>query len=109
MRLPVALTAGIAVEGRTLSSHAVGLVGESVHSAGVDPAVVEVEQRAHRDGEIDGIVVPSGGVERLHIFGIDTRRIVIDFVDETEQGFVFFIELGVLQIPQHTPHQFFVA
>ena len=86
-----------------------GFFRERVHSAGVDPAVVEIEQGTRCDGEVDGFIVPANGVERLYVFRRDSRRIVVDFVHETKQGFVFFIEARGFEVSEHTPYKFFAA
>lgn len=46
-------------------------IRERMHAAGINPAIVEVEQRADRDGIVNSFVVPSHGIERLHVFGGD--------------------------------------
>jgi len=86
------LTAHVAVEGASFSALAMGLIGERVNSACVDPAVVEVEQGADGDGEVDPFVGPAGGVEELHIFRRDAGRVAVDLVDEAEQRFVFVVK-----------------
>jgi len=97
------------MQGGAPSSYTVRFIGERVYAARVDPAIVEVEHRANSNGEIDGVVLPTGSVQRLHVFGCDARRIVIHLIDEPEKRFVFFVQFRSLQIPQHTPHQIFVA
>jgi len=80
-----------------------------MHAAGIDPAIVEIEHRAHRDSEINGVVVPTGGIQRLHVLRRDARRIVIHFIDEAEQRFVLFVQLRMSQVPQYAPDQFLIA
>jgi len=109
MRGAAALAAGVAMLGGPLSAHAVGFIGKRVHAAGVDPAIVEVEHGANRYRQVDGVVLPANGVQRLHIFGGDAGRIMVHLVDETEQGFVFFVQLGGFQIAQDTPDQVLVS
>jgi hypothetical protein len=82
------------VECGSFASLPVGFVGEGVHTAGVDPAVVEVEEGADGDGEVYGFIVPPRGVEGLHVSGGDARRIVIDLGDEPKEGFVSVVERG---------------
>jgi hypothetical protein len=97
------------VNGRPLPSHSVRFVGERVHAACVNPAIVEVEQRTDGDGEVDCFVVPSNLVKRLHIFRRNLRRIVIHLIDKPEQRFVFFVERRILEILQHGPDQLLVT
>ena len=80
-----------------------------MHSAGVDPAVVEIEQRAGRNCEVNGFVAAADSVERFHVFRCDSGRIMVDFFDETEQRFVFLVEPGVFEVAKNAPHQFFAA
>jgi hypothetical protein len=89
---------------RALPALAVRLIRQGVHSAGVDPAIVEVEQRAHRDRQVDGVIIPTGGIERLHIFFRDSRRVMIHFIDEPKQGLVLLIQSRAFEIPQYAPN-----
>jgi hypothetical protein len=78
------LTAGVAMDGSSLSSLIVGFFRERMNAARVDPAIVKIEQRADGDGEIDRLVIPSQCAERLHIFGGDSRRIMVYFIDKSK-------------------------
>jgi len=80
-----------------------------MNAAGIDPPVVEVEERAHCNREIDGVIVPAGGVHRLHVVRRNARRVMIHLMDKTEQSFVLFIQRGSLQVAQYALHQFFVT
>jgi len=80
-----------------------------MYAARIYPAIVEIEQGAGGDREIDRFVVPAGGVERFHVIRCDPGRIVVNFVDETKQRLVFVVEAGVFEVSQHAPHQFFAA
>jgi len=93
----------------TFSADTVCLVGERVDPAGIDPAIVEVEQGANGDGEINGVILPAHGVERLDVSRLDAGRVVVHFGDEAEEGFVLCVEFGVFQIAQDPPDQFFIA
>ena len=55
----------------------------------VNPAVVEIKQRAHVDGVIDGFVSPARALHRVHVFLLDLIRRAVHFFDELEQGFIF--------------------
>jgi len=99
-----ASAARIAMHGRALTSQPVRFVGKRVNAACIDPAIVKVEQRAHPDGQVDGIIIPTGGIERLHIFFRDSRRVMIHFIDEPKQGLVLLIQSRALEIPQHAPN-----
>ena len=97
------------MERGALAADAVGFIGESVHAAGVDPAIVEIEHGADGDGEIDSVVLPTHCVERQHIFGRDARRVAIHFIDEAEEGFMLLVKPGGFEIAEHAPDQVFVA
>jgi hypothetical protein len=98
-----ALFADITVHGAALASLAVRFIGQRVNTAGVDPAIVEVEQRADSEGKVNRFVGPSYGVERLHIVGCDLGRIVVHLVDKPEQHFFLFLQSGVFQIAEYAP------
>jgi len=71
-----------------------------VHAGGVDPSVVEVEQRAHRDGKVQCLVGPAGGASPVEI-GLGNRgRVVVDRVDEAKERFVLVVERRRFEIGQ---------
>src|SRR4051795_12258244 len=59
--------AGVAMDCRSFCSCAVRLVTHCMHTAGVDPTVVEIEQRADGDCIIDCFVRVAGLVQRCHV------------------------------------------
>jgi hypothetical protein len=69
-----------------------------MNAARINPPIIEVEESTHSDGEVDGIVIPSFSVKRLHIVCRDSRRIVIDLTDEAEKGFVLLIKARCFQV-----------
>jgi hypothetical protein len=99
----------VAVEGGSFAAFAVGFIGHRMHSGGVDPAVIEIEEGADGDGVVDRVVGPAGFVERLHIFGADVGGSEVHFGDEAQQGFFFFGQSGGFQIAEDAPDQFFTA
>jgi hypothetical protein len=92
------------VQGGTLTSQAVRFVGERVNTARVDPAVVEVEECAHSDSQVDGVILSAHGMERLHIVFRDSRRVMIHFIDEAKQSLVLLVQSRAFEIPQHAPN-----
>ena len=74
-------------------------------AGGVDPPVIKVEQGADGDGVIDGLVIPAGGVQRLHIAGRNLRRIAVHFVYEAQQRFFFFAEAGGFEIVENRVYE----
>jgi hypothetical protein len=83
----------------------VGLVGEGVDSGSVDPPVIEVEQGANGDGVIDGLVIPAGGVKRLHVVGRNLRRVAVHLVNEAQKRLLFFAETRGLEIVKDRPYE----
>lgn len=92
-----------------LATFAVRILGESVYAGDIDPTIVEIEQRAGGDREVDGFVGPSDRVQRPHVFSRDPGRVVVHFADEAEQGLVLFVEAEGFQIAEHAPNQFFAS
>lgn len=66
----------------------------------INPPVVEVEQRAHRDREIQRFVRPTGGADDIEISIGDRRRRMVHFVDESKQRLVPFVEARRLDVGQ---------
>ena len=67
----------------------------------IDPPVVEVEQRAHRDREIERFVGPTGRPHNGDIRISDRRRRIVHLVDEPKQRLVLFVEPGRPDIRQY--------
>lgn len=99
------LTAQVSLNSHSLSTRAVGFFGQRVNAAGIDPAIVEVEKRANGDGEVNCFVIPPGGAQRCHILGRDLLRFLVHLMDESEQGFVLFIQARCFQIAQNALDQ----
>ena len=85
------------------------LVRKCVYSRGIDPAIVEIEERADGDGEVDGFVGPADLTERGHIVGCDARGIVVDLVDEAEQGLVLLVERRGFEIVDDAFDEFVIG
>jgi hypothetical protein len=85
-------TPHVAVDGGALRGSTVRFVGHLVHARRVNPAIVEIEQRADRDGEVERVIRPAGGAGDVEIAFGDRRRLVIHLVDESEQRLVLFVE-----------------
>ena len=59
-----------------------------MNSAGIDPAIVEIEEGADGDGIVDGLVAVADGMQGIDIRGLDGDRFTIDLAYETEKGFL---------------------
>lgn len=80
-----------------------------MHTCGIDPAVVEIEQGADGDGVVDLLVRPSGLIKRLHVFGGDVWRIVIHFVDEAQESLLGVCKRRGLHVVHHFFDEAFVG
>jgi hypothetical protein len=69
-----------------------GGVAHCVDATGIDPAIVEIEQGADRNGIVDGLVREAGLVENRHILRLNIDGIFIYFSNKPEEGFVGFGE-----------------
>ena len=83
-------------------------VGQRVHAGCIDPPIVEVEQRTDGDREVQLLVGPLLGAQRLQVISGDPGRIVVDPVDEPEQRFMAIVETRSLEIEQDLVDQRFV-
>src|ERR1035441_3509853 len=90
--------------GSSLSAYFVGLFRQRMDTARINPAIVKIEQRAHCNGEVDRLVVPSQRAQRKHIVGGNSRRLVVYLVHKSKQRFVLFIQRRSLEIrsEEHT-------
>ena len=70
----------------SLAARAMCCFAESVDAAGIDPAVIEVEQRADGDGVIDCRVGPAGFMQGRDIRRTDVHGIAVDFVYKSEES-----------------------
>src|SRR5579875_111220 len=70
--------ADVAVCGRPLCKLSMRLLRHRMYAGGVDPAVIEIEQGADGDGEIELFVRPSQMMQRLDVIGCDPGRVMID-------------------------------
>ena len=77
---------------RPLRALAMRLVGHRVHTGRVDPAIVEIEERADGNREVERLVGPARGASGIEIAFGNLRRLVIHLVDESKQRLVLFVE-----------------
>jgi hypothetical protein len=94
--------------GGSLSANPMSFVRERMDAAGIDPAIVKIEQSAHSDGEVYGLVVPTQGAQGNHVVRGNSRGIVIHLVDKAKQCFVLLIERGGFEVFEDSPDQFLV-
>ena len=78
-------------------------------SAGIDPAIVEIEESADGDGIVNGLVAVADGMQGIDIRGLDGDRFTIDLADEAEESFLRVRQTGCFGIGEHTFYQFLAA
>src|ERR1700683_4109127 len=93
--------ANVPVAGQMLSLLAMSFVGHFGYAAGGDPAIVEVEERAGSDGEVNGFVVPPGGAHALHIGGGESEQIAGNLRNEAKHGLVSLRQRRGLEIAEN--------
>lgn len=57
-----------------------GLVAHRMDTACINPAIVEIEQRADRDGIVDSFIGKAHLVKRGDVLGVDIDRVFIYFL-----------------------------
>jgi hypothetical protein len=90
------------MEGGSLCSGAVGFIAHGMDAACVDPAVVEIEERADGDGVVDGFVGEAGGMQHVDVAGLDVDGIFVHFAHEAEESFVGLGEQGGFEVCENT-------
>ena len=99
------LAANVSVERRALATLAVRFIRQGVHTRRIDPSIVEIEQGADRDREVERFVRPARRARDVQIGVRDLRRLVIHLVDESKERLVLFVEARRLQIGQNRVDQ----
>lgn len=89
----------------TFAAFAMRFVRQRVNACGVDPSIVEIEERANGDGEIDRFIRPARVVQWHHVFGANPRRFAIDLVDEAQQNLFRLAEPRRLEVAKNPPDQ----
>jgi hypothetical protein len=76
----------------TDTAHLVGFCGHVLYAGRVNPAIVEVEETAHGDGVVDGLLGPSGALDFVNIGPANLVRCAIDLIQEGEERFLRIIQ-----------------
>jgi hypothetical protein len=63
-------------------------VGQVAHPGGIDPPVVEIEQGAHRDRIVHGLLAPASREDQFDVLRLQPGRFLVDPFQKCEQGFV---------------------
>ena len=80
-----------------------------MHTGGVDPGVVETEQRTDRDRVVDLFVVPSGGFQSVDIFFCQPIRLGIHSLEEREERLETIVDRSRSKVVQHCLDQTAIA
>ena len=97
------------MNGRPLCSGTVRFIAHGVNAARVDPAIVEVEERADGDGVVDCFVGEAGLVERCDVGRLNGKGIAVHFVHEAEESFLRLGEERSFEVREDAGHQFGAA
>ncbi len=60
-------------------------IAHRMHSARIDPPIVEIEERAYGDGVVDRLVRIASLMQRLKIARTNVKRILINLLDKAHQ------------------------
>jgi len=86
----------------TTAGHFVGHSRHIAHARGVDPVVVELEERADGNRVVESFVRPPGFENPIDILLTDRRRVVDHFSNEGVERPVLVREWGRVDVGQNT-------
>lgn len=89
---------------RALRSRPVRIVAHGMYPAGINPAVIEIEEGAHGYGVIDGFVGKALLVKSCDICWADVDRVEIYLADESKERLIGSAELRCFQIGKNASH-----
>jgi hypothetical protein len=92
-----------------MAGHFVGRRGHVGYSGRVDPVVVELKERAHRDRVVERFVRPAGGADPIHIVLANRSGVANHFLDEGVERAILFREGCCLDVVQDTLDELPVA
>lgn len=104
---PAPLAPNIADGDGAAGARAVCFIRERVDTACIHPAVVEIEERADRDGIVDRVILPTVGSQGLHIGFRDGRRFVVHAIHKTEKRAFLLLEGTGLDAGENRPDECF--
>src|SRR5436309_827559 len=67
------------------TAHLVGAGRQIMNAGGVDPRVVELEERADGDRVVDGFLAPPGRGEPVDVLTSNAVRLLVHLLDEREE------------------------
>lgn len=85
---------------------AMGFIAHCVNTACINPAVIEVEQRAHRQRVVNGFVRVAHLMQSFDVSRANIHRVEINFTYKPEQRFLLIGKSRRLRIGKHAIHQF---
>ena len=84
-------------------------VTHSVYAAGIDPAIVKVEQRANGDRVIDRFIGVTRRMQCLDVITLNIVRVMVHLANEPHQSLFCFGQRGRFNIGKDTFDEFFAA
>jgi hypothetical protein len=94
------------MDSRPLGAGTVRRIAHRVNAASINPAIVEIEERANRNRVVDRFIAIANRVQSSNVFRLDPNRISIHFPYKTKKLFLRIRQRAALRILQHTFHQF---
>ena len=79
------------------------------HSRGVDPFIVEIEERAHGNGIVQCLIAPARGLHPVYVFLLNPAGFTIHLLDECKQRLLPIADRSSSIIFQHRVDQGAIA
>jgi hypothetical protein len=105
----ILLPADIAVLSRSLRKLAVRFVRQDAHPACVDPAVVEIEERANGNRAVNSFVRPASPVQKLYVLVADSSCFMIHLGHKSKESLFFLGERRAFEVVQNLLNRFLAA
>ena len=97
------------MNGRALRSRRMRFVTHGVDTTRIDPAIIEIKQRAHGDGIVNRLIAVARFVQNLNIRRPDVDGIAINLLNEPEQCLFLVAQQGRFYVFKDTFHQLMAA
>jgi len=97
------------VNGRAFGAHRMRFIAHGLNAAGIDPAIVKVEQGADGDGVVNDFVSVAGRMQEVDIGRADVHRFAIHFSHKPHERFFGLGEQRCFEIGEDAVDQLFTA
>ena len=97
------------MDGGSLGSCRMCLIAHRVNATCVNPAVVEVEQRADGDGVVNSFICIADCMQGGNIVSLDFVRVTIHLTHKSHKSLFRFGQGGSLEISQDARHKIFAT